>query len=682
MSSKERAHSNDKASLKQRSSKPTTKNLGILAQQQTHPATLIQRAELDPSLLTPRDVLQLQRTFGNRAVGKLLSETGQRQLVQPKLRVNSIGDRYEQEADRVAAQVVEQINTPVSAQSMQGQSIQRQAEPEADLQVKQSISDRQQSSLSPAVGLETMAEVADLQTKSMLQRQETIEGGEAPTDLESAINGVKGRGQPLDTRLQQSMGQAMEADFSRVRVHTDEQAHQLNQSIQAKAFTTGQDVFFRQRTYEPGRREGQEFITHELTHVVQQGIGEARVQRADIKLIGPGSQETITEIWNAYQAASEQLENWYRAGGMQSGQRRPAEPQIPWMEINDLYAAVTITGEESWSPVVKKRFKSDDPTKRAKKFTIYTGMHGNIGGQFINQDGDIKEDYRDRNHTEQDRQMAQALTRGNPGLEIEVIDVFEAGLRNPLRLRDAAKGKIAEGKVVILAWCFSIEGFTPRVGEELPRSEEEAFIRARNNEEIRAIIEQQFGELRDYMRPPEVQDMVARRLEEDLGENIGRDEVRRIVEQQPAEESSEEVGSQQGGLLQSIAQKCYITTACVRARGLADDCEELQTLRYFRDEYILNLPSGQELVQFYYDQSPKIVEAIAQNPGSAAIYEDLYLVIRNCVKAVHEERNQEAFATYVNMVLKLRDQYTPDINVPESLLEASRTLNQVSAPEM
>jgi hypothetical protein len=66
------------------------------------------------------------------------------------------------------------------------------------------------------------------------------------------------------------MGQAMGADFSGVTIHTDSQSDQLNRSIQAKAFTTGQDIFFRQGAYQPGGRDGQELIAHELTHVVQQ----------------------------------------------------------------------------------------------------------------------------------------------------------------------------------------------------------------------------------------------------------------------------------------------------------------------------------------------------------------------------------------------------------------------------
>ncbi|WP_442941950.1 eCIS core domain-containing protein [Nostoc sp.] len=48
----------------------------------------------------------------------------------------------------------------------------------------------------------------------------------------------------------------------------------MNCSIQARAFTTGQDVFFRSGEYNPGSRGGQELLTHELTHVVQQKEGE------------------------------------------------------------------------------------------------------------------------------------------------------------------------------------------------------------------------------------------------------------------------------------------------------------------------------------------------------------------------------------------------------------------------
>jgi hypothetical protein len=108
--------------------------------------------------------------------------------------------------------------------------------------------------------------------------QEAIAGGDASPTLESAVNRARGSGQPLDAGLQQSMGQAMGADFSQVRVHTDATSNQLNQSIHAKAFTTGQDVFFKRGAYDPSSKDGQKLIAHELTHVIQQNQSESEHQ--------------------------------------------------------------------------------------------------------------------------------------------------------------------------------------------------------------------------------------------------------------------------------------------------------------------------------------------------------------------------------------------------------------------
>jgi hypothetical protein len=66
------------------------------------------------------------------------------------------------------------------------------------------------------------------------------------------------------------MERAFGADFSGVRVHHDAHADALSRPLQARAFTTGQDIFFSQGAYRPGTSSGQELIAHELTHVVQQ----------------------------------------------------------------------------------------------------------------------------------------------------------------------------------------------------------------------------------------------------------------------------------------------------------------------------------------------------------------------------------------------------------------------------
>ena len=59
-------------------------------------------------------------------------------------------------------------------------------------------------------------------------------------------------------------------DFSDVRVHTDAEANELNHDLQADAFTTGKDIFFRDGKYNPASSDGQKLLAHELTHVVQQ----------------------------------------------------------------------------------------------------------------------------------------------------------------------------------------------------------------------------------------------------------------------------------------------------------------------------------------------------------------------------------------------------------------------------
>jgi hypothetical protein len=66
------------------------------------------------------------------------------------------------------------------------------------------------------------------------------------------------------------MESAFQADFSNVRVHHDAQADMLNRAVNARAFTTGQDIFFQQGAYSPGTSGGKELLAHELTHVIQQ----------------------------------------------------------------------------------------------------------------------------------------------------------------------------------------------------------------------------------------------------------------------------------------------------------------------------------------------------------------------------------------------------------------------------
>ncbi len=76
MSAKKLTYSNDKKTIsKQEPRKLATKDSDIHSRQQSHPASLIQRSRLDLGSLAARDILQLQRTIGNRAVGRILAGT-------------------------------------------------------------------------------------------------------------------------------------------------------------------------------------------------------------------------------------------------------------------------------------------------------------------------------------------------------------------------------------------------------------------------------------------------------------------------------------------------------------------------------------------------------------------------------------------------------------------------------
>jgi hypothetical protein len=135
----------------------------------------------------------------------------------------------------------------------------------------------QQSSL-----LQLQRQYGNQYVQRLLQLARTEENnGNVMPDVERSIESSRGGGQSLDSGVRASMGQALNADFSGVRVHTDAGADGLNQSLSAKAFTTGSDIYFRQGEYNPGSSSGRELLAHELTHVVQQNPDKVQTKPDD-----------------------------------------------------------------------------------------------------------------------------------------------------------------------------------------------------------------------------------------------------------------------------------------------------------------------------------------------------------------------------------------------------------------
>ncbi|MEO0533286.1 MAG: DUF4157 domain-containing protein [Cyanobacteria bacterium P01_A01_bin.123] len=206
-------------------------------------------------------------------------------LMQAKMSVGPVGDKYEQEADHVANKVVEIINRPEDNAPVQravgeGEENMMQMPSHMNIQRKE-MGEEEDLQMKP----QNTTQKISIGVVSQLQKMPQVswEGKEAGTvdeGLEDTIHRAKSGGQALTPDLQQSMGQAMGADFSDVKIHTDAESNELNKTIQAKAFTTGQDLFFKQGAYNPHTKTGQTLIAHELTHVVQQ-TGGSKVGKAE-----------------------------------------------------------------------------------------------------------------------------------------------------------------------------------------------------------------------------------------------------------------------------------------------------------------------------------------------------------------------------------------------------------------
>ncbi len=99
---------------------------------------------------------------------------------------------------------------------------------------------------------------------------------------------------------------------------------------------------------------------------------------------------------------------------------------------------------------------------------------------------------------------------------------------------------------------------------------------------------------------------------------------------------------------------CYLTSACVQVRGLPDNCYELQTLRRFRDLYMMNSIEGRKEVEKYYDLAPKIVDKINRTNEADCIYERIYEnLIIPCVKLIECGDNEACFKLYYDYTQKL-----------------------------
>lgn len=157
----------------------------------------------------------------------------------------------------------------------------------------------------------------DALTPSSVMHLQKTAGNQAVTEALEEPSLVKdvvgsGGGSPLDTKTRGFMESRLGDDFSNVRIHTDSKAHESAKSVQAYAYTVGNDVVFQSGKYEPESDSGRRMLAHELTHVMQQRSGPVAGTPAPggIKISHPSdsfeqaAESTATRVMSSNQPAA------------------------------------------------------------------------------------------------------------------------------------------------------------------------------------------------------------------------------------------------------------------------------------------------------------------------------------------------------------------------------------------
>lgn len=285
--------------------------------------------------------IQLQRAYGNRYLQHLLNS----KKVPVKLSVSKPDDAYEREADRVADTLTKSVTPPGSHQE-----IAREEELQAKIveHVRRAATDTV-----PRVG----------------------------SEIEQQINVTRGNGEPLEDNLRRSMEPAFGTSFSEVRIHKDAVADKLSQSLKARAFTTRKDIFFRNNEYNPETSSGKQLITHELTHVVQQGGGRAlrpdEPNNASVPIEGEIHQKAAIQRAPRKKGklVKKRLQQYEKAIREAGGTKRPVITKPPGEQkrkTKQTKGPESVAEPEYKSPQGKKRAKEAkewQPTDEAPKTT-------------------------------------------------------------------------------------------------------------------------------------------------------------------------------------------------------------------------------------------------------------------------------------------------------------------------
>ncbi|MBX3639488.1 MAG: DUF4157 domain-containing protein, partial [Nitrosomonas sp.] len=204
-------------------------------------------------LPSSRNILQRKCACGNHTIaGGECADCAQKKMgLQRKLTIGASNDPLEQEADRIADQVMASpghgavSNAPVRVQRFTGNPSGQTAE--------------------------------------------------APASVERVLASP---GRPLEPALRQDMEGRFGHDFSQVRVHTGGAAEQSARDVNARAYTVGRDIVFGTDQFTPDTHQGRKLLIHELAHVLQQS---SRRRYWKVNNMPQGAEAEVTESYSPVQ---------------------------------------------------------------------------------------------------------------------------------------------------------------------------------------------------------------------------------------------------------------------------------------------------------------------------------------------------------------------------------------------
>lgn len=197
--------------------------------------------------------------------------------IQTKLEVGDPHDRFEQEAERVADQVLRMpSNETVVPESAPVGSAPRPVQRMCKGCAKE-VTPLQRMRLTKATASPRISALRPLrQDLSGREAAQARAAAGAVPDMtpgvEAGLHALRGRGQPLPAAERAFFEPRFGHDFGRVRLHTDTRAADSARTIHARAFTVGRNIVFGGGEYAPDTTAGQQLLAHELAHVVQQTL--------------------------------------------------------------------------------------------------------------------------------------------------------------------------------------------------------------------------------------------------------------------------------------------------------------------------------------------------------------------------------------------------------------------------